>query len=82
MSSIASTENIKVEAKDESKPAVCSVTQSRLHVVKKLNLVPQVRLADMSDDLQQSAQEIVAKAFADYTVEKDRAQCIKKEMDR
>ncbi|KAL7009559.1 hypothetical protein EMMF5_000466 [Cystobasidiomycetes sp. EMM_F5] len=62
MSSIASTENIKVEAKDESKPAV--------------------RLADMSDDLQQSAQEIVAKAFADYTVEKDRAQCIKKEMDR
>lgn len=42
----------------------------------------QVRLADMSDELQQSAQDIAVLAFQEHTLEKDRAQYIKKEMDR
>ena len=42
----------------------------------------QVRLADMSEELQQSAQDIAVLAFQEHTLEKDRAQYIKKEMDR
>lgn len=60
------------------------LSSALLLVYARVSLAPsrQVKAHDMSESLQQSAQEIAVKAFGEHTVEKEIAQYIKKEFDR